>query len=215
VVHFDAALDLLSTLPDTPERAARELDLQTKLGPVVVALKGSGSPEAGDAYLRARELCQRIGETARLFPVLWGIWLVHSTQGDLEMARGLANELLALAGRLQDPALLLQAHHALWQTLIFRGEISSGLEHAERGITLYQPELHRSHALLYGGHDPGVCCLATGGIGSWLLGYVQQAVQKSREALVLAQELRHAHSIVMALNIAGSLHMLRRRVDDV
>ena len=107
-VHFNAALDLLGTLPETPERAMQELDLQTKRGPVVMALRGFGSAEAGKVYARARELCQRIGETAQLFPVLWGIWLVHSAQGDLEKARDMADELLFLARRAQDAALLVQ-----------------------------------------------------------------------------------------------------------
>jgi predicted ATPase len=208
-VHFNAALDLLGTLPETPERAMRELDLQTKRGPVVMALRGLGSAEAGKVYARARELCQRIGETAQLFPVLWGIWLVHSVQGDLEKARDLADELLVLARRTQEPALLLQAHHALWQTSVFRGEIVSGREHAERGAALYQPELHRSHARLYGGHDPGVCCRFLGATALWLLGYPDRALQKSREALALAQELHHLHTIATALTFMAMLHQLR------
>jgi predicted ATPase len=209
--HFNTALGLLFTLPDTHERAMQELDLQTKLGPVVMALKGHASPEAARVYARARELCQRLGETAQLFPVLWGSWFV-STGDDFETARDLAHELLALARRVRDPALLLEAHHALWMTLIFRGEIVSGREHAERGAALYQAELHRPHALLYGGHDPGVCCRFLGAPASWLLGYPEQAVQKIREALALAQELRHPHTTVMALTWAAILHQLRGEV---
>jgi predicted ATPase len=179
-----------------------------------MALRGLGSAEAGKVYARARELCQRIGETAQLFPVLWGIWLVHSVQGDLEKARELADELLVLARRVRDPALLLQAHHALWQTSVFRGEIVSGREHAEQGIALYQQELHRSDGILYGGHDPGVCCRLFVGMALWLLGYPEQAVQKIREALALAQELRHPHTTVMALTWAAMLHQHRGEAQE-
>jgi hypothetical protein len=38
-------LELLSTLPDTPERAQQELALQTALGPALTSVKGYGAPE--------------------------------------------------------------------------------------------------------------------------------------------------------------------------
>ena len=39
-----------------------------------MAAKGQGVPEVERAYTRARELCQQVGETPELFPVLWGLW---------------------------------------------------------------------------------------------------------------------------------------------
>jgi predicted ATPase len=45
----------------------------------------------------------------------------------------------------------------------------------------------------------------------WLLGYPDQALQRSQEALALAQELDHPFTLGFALNIAGSLfHQFRR-----
>jgi hypothetical protein len=32
-----------------------------------------GAPEVERAYTRAHELCQQVGETPELFPVLWGL----------------------------------------------------------------------------------------------------------------------------------------------
>ena len=31
-------------------------------------------------------------------------------------------------------------------------------EHAEQGMIIYAPQQHRSHAFIYAGHDPGMCC---------------------------------------------------------
>jgi len=194
-IHFNAAADLLSRLPDTPERAQQELDLDTKLGPILMALKGHASVDAEKVYQRARQLCQRIGETPQLFPVLWGLWHIHASRGDYRIALDLGEELLALARQLADPGLLLQAEHALWNTLIFGGEFVSGLEHARQGISLYDPELHRSHALLYGGHDPGECCRRHAATALWLLGYPDQAMETARAGLLLAQGLGHLHSL--------------------
>jgi predicted ATPase len=57
VSHITSALELLKTLPDTPERIQQELTLQITLGPSLQAIKGWGAPEVGKAYTRARELC--------------------------------------------------------------------------------------------------------------------------------------------------------------
>src|SRR5439155_20993292 len=66
IEHLTRGLDVLKTLPDTPERAQQELDLQTTLGPALMVTKGMGAPEVLHAYTRARELCQQVGETPQL-----------------------------------------------------------------------------------------------------------------------------------------------------
>ncbi len=65
---------------------------------------------------------------------------------------------MTLAQRAQDPALLLEAHHELWANLSSLGELTSARTHLEQGFALYDPQKHKHHAFLYGGHDPGVCC---------------------------------------------------------
>jgi hypothetical protein len=74
VSHLTTGLELLQTFPDTPARTQQELGLQRTLGYVFVAIKGSGAPEVGNTYTRARALGQQIGETPQLFPVLRGLW---------------------------------------------------------------------------------------------------------------------------------------------
>ena len=49
----------------------------------------------------------------------------------------------------------------------------------------------------------------------WHLGYPDQARKKSYEALTLAQELAHPHSLVFALGVAALLHQFRREVEVV
>ena len=57
--------------------------------------------------------------------------------------------------------------------------------HLEQAIAYYDPREHRTHAFLYGGHDPCVCCLSYAAQSLWMLGYPEQALQRGREALVL------------------------------
>ena len=94
ISHLTTALELLKTLPDTPERAQQELTLQIALGPALMATKGYAAPEVEKAYTRARELCQQVGETPQLFPVLWGLWAFYLVRAELQTARELGEQLL-------------------------------------------------------------------------------------------------------------------------
>ena len=91
-----------------------------------------------------------------------GWW--HRTERTRDTALERGRELLALAERLDDPALLLEGHHALWPVLVWLGKADAARRHLDRGMALYDKARHRSHAFVYGGHDPGVCCRK---VASW------------------------------------------------
>src|SRR5262249_52897843 len=116
---------------------------------------------------------------------------------------------LSLAQRHQDPALLLEAHMVMGVTLLQLGELTSGLEHLEHAIALYDPQQHRALTFLYG-EDPGMVCLSWAALTLWCLGYPHQALERMHEALLLAQE--HPFSLAFALQFAAMLHQLRREV---
>ena len=178
-------LALIQTLPDTPERARRELPLQVTLGMQLQIAQGFAAPEAERIYARAHVLCEHMQEAPRLFPVLWGLWMYYEVRGEPGKSRELAERLFTLAQRAQDPAQLLQARQALAITSLCLGDPAATREHMEQGVALYDPKRHSSHTYLYG-QDPGVGCLAFGAVALWLLGYPDQAVQRSREAIALA-----------------------------
>jgi hypothetical protein len=208
ISHLTRGLELLKTLPDTPERTQQELALQIALGAPVMITTGYGSPEVEKVYSRARELCGLIGETPQLFRVLWGLWTLYLTRGDCRIARDLGEQLLRLARNTQDPASLLEAHVAFGITLVFFGELTAARTHLEQGITLYDPQQHGSLALY--GQDPGAAGLSWAALALWLLGYPEQALQRMREALALARELTHPPSLAYVLCQAAVFHQLRR-----
>jgi TOMM system kinase/cyclase fusion protein len=209
ISHLTKALELLKSLPDTPEHAQQELALQTTLGPVFIATKGWAAPETGKVYTRARELCQQVGETPQLFPVLWGLNTFYIVRGELQTARELAEQFLGLAESQQNPAFLVQAYFALGLTLLALGELSSARKYLEQGSVVYDPQQHSSHAFLYG-HNPGMSCLSFGALTLWHLGYPDQALNRSQEAVTLAQRASHPFSLAYALNFATWLHQYRR-----
>lgn len=207
VSQLTKGLALLQTLPESPERAQRELALQLALGTPLIATKGFASPEVGKVYARARELCQQAGEEPRLSPVLWGLWVFYTARADHEAARELAEQCLRLAEKARDPDFLLEAHHALGVTLTGLAQFAPGLQHLDRVIGDYDPVRHGSIAFLYG-QDPKVVCLSQAAWVLWICGFPDQALKRNEEALTLARTLSHPYSLAAALSFGAMVHQL-------
>jgi predicted ATPase len=207
--HLTRGLDILQTLPDTDERTQQELALQTTLGPALIATKGYAAPEVAQVYTRAWELCRQVGETPQLFPVLWGLWYFYTLRAEFHMAREIEEQCLTLAQRVQDPALLLQAHFMPGTTSLHHGELVSAFASLEQAITLYDPQQHPTQAWLYG-EGTGVISQAYIGRPLWLLGYPDQALQRSHQAVLLAEEIAHPISLAFALAWAATVRQFRR-----
>jgi predicted ATPase len=209
ITHLTTALALLKTLPDTRERAQQELTLQVTLGTPLQATRSYASPEVKATYTRAWELCQQVGETRQLFRVLFGLRTFHHVGGEFRTARELGEQLLGLAQKEQDPALLAEAYRALGGTLFQLGEFNAARAHLEQGLTFYDSQRHHPHEFLYG-MEPGVFGLSFAAWVLWHLGYPDQAQQKSKVACTLAQELSYPYSLAAAWVFAAMLHQLRR-----
>src|SRR5262249_16609694 len=142
----------LETLPDTPDRARRELRLRMTLGVQLQVVRGYAAPEAEHIYDRACTLCEQLQEAPSLFRVLWGLWMFYLLRPDLGKGRELAEGLFTLA---QDPAQTLQAHEALVVTFLHLGDPAVTREHMKQGMALYDLKRHSSLTDLYG-QDPAV-----------------------------------------------------------
>jgi class 3 adenylate cyclase/tetratricopeptide (TPR) repeat protein len=210
-IHLTAALRLLDTLPDTPERAAQELRVQLTLGPALKITKGYGSVEVEQVYIRARALCQEVGETPQLFLVLWGLSAFYRNRGDLRTSHEVATQCLTLAERVQSPVFLCGAHLTLGLTLFILGELSAAQRHFEQAVAPYDPHQYESHAFLYE-QDPRVTSLSALALGLYALGYPAQALAKSHEALARAREQPRPRGLAFAEVMAARFHQLRQDV---
>jgi class 3 adenylate cyclase/predicted ATPase len=208
VTHLTKGLEVLKALLDTPERIQQELTLQLALRDALVVVNGYTAPEVEKTVLRARELCQQIGETPQLFPVLFRLWIFYINRGELQTARELAEQLMRLARSVQDQYLLSMAHMALGCTLHWLGEVVSARTLLEQAIELYDPQTHPRPTVNTA--DPRVDCLFYVAWTLWLLGYPDQALERSHEALALAERLSHPFSLAYALGIAARFHSIRR-----
>jgi predicted ATPase/class 3 adenylate cyclase len=207
--HLSTGIELLTTLPDTPERTQHALTLHIALGAALQMTKGQAAPEVEHAYTRARVLCQQVGETPELVPVLFGLWRFYNIQQQFHTARELGETLLRLAQHTHDPALTVLAHYALGWTRLCLGALPTARQHLEKAITHYTPDQRHAPAFRMG-QDPGVACGAFVAMALWLLGYPEQALAHLNHALALAHELSHPISLAFARCLAATVYQLRQ-----
>jgi class 3 adenylate cyclase/predicted ATPase len=197
--HFRQALALNEKLPPDVGRSRTELAILSQLGPALMSVHGWSAPEVGVVFERAEDLARQLENSVDLAPPLAGLWLFHTARGQFSRASEITNELFNVARTLDDPDILLQAHHCAWPIRWFRGEIGDAKAHTDAGLNLYDEDRHARHRFLYLGHDPAVCALSIKSILQWLLGYPTQGAQLERDAIDLARRLQHAPSLAHAL----------------
>jgi predicted ATPase len=190
ISHLHQGLALLQTLPETPERTRREVDMLIALGVSLNATQGQAAPEVGQTYTRARQLCQHLGNPHQLFPVLRGLWTYHLVRAEMQTAHALGEQLLTLAQQRQDSTMLLAAHLAVGATWFWLGAVAAAHTHCAQGISSYD----------------------VGALGLWSLGYPDQGLARNEEVVTLAQQHADPHSLSFALNRAAMFHQLRLEV---
>ena len=208
IAHLERGLGLLHSLPESPVRNGREIELQLALGLCLYTAKGA--VEAKPPYTRAHELAEESGEPQQRFEALYGVWQSTNTSGGSAAASPLSDRLLRMAELEGDDGLRLQAHHSGWTTWGVAGDPAKAREHADVGRLLYDPEKHASHRLVYGGHDPGVCAGCHSARAEWLLGYPEKALANAAESLVLAERIAHPFTLGVALCSCSVVYLNRR-----
>ena len=208
IAHFERGLSLLHSLPESPIRNGREIELQLALGLCLFTAKGAVA--AKPPYLRAHELAESSGEPQQRFEALYGVWQSTFSSGGIAASSPLSERLLRMAEREGDDGLRLQAHHSGWSTWAYAGDPAKTRQHADIGRLLYDPEKHASHRLVYGGHDPGVCAGYVGAQVEWLLGYPEKARASIAAALALAERIAHPFTLGLVLTYSSVVYLNRR-----
>jgi class 3 adenylate cyclase/tetratricopeptide (TPR) repeat protein/ABC-type lipoprotein export system ATPase subunit len=207
--HFHKALDLLKDLPQGPERDALELELLIARGVPLLAIKGYASDDMGENYRRARDLSQEHSGSLHQFRAIRGLWVFHLVRGQLTNARGLAENLLALATRAQRSDLLVEAHRDLGTTYFYLGRFEEARTHLLAAKSLDDPNQHRSQALRYG-QEPGITARTYLARTLWILGEVEPVDTLALEAIGMARKLEHPYTLVFTLVFLSWLYSTMR-----
>jgi class 3 adenylate cyclase/tetratricopeptide (TPR) repeat protein len=211
--HLEAALDLLGRQPRSAERDRRELVLQTRLGPVLVATKGHAAPAAARAYARAEALCENVGDVPERLVALHGLASVYIEQGRLPRAARLAQELLDRGARAGDEALVMEARRLLGEIRFWHGEPYRAKPHLDDVLRVYDAERHRGHALRYG-DDPSVVAQGYLAVGAWISGRADEAERRAESLVEFARGCGHPYSLGLALLLAAWVRQLRREPEQ-
>lgn len=207
--HLTRAIELLKTLPASPEQVQRELILYSTLGLPLMHLKGFDALETVRAFGRARELCRQFPQSPHVFPILMGLFRFYHARGERPVTDELVEELLTLAKQADDPALLLMAHQAGGYALWHRGNLDAARHHFEHALSCYRPEEQHS-LLLRHGEDHGLLTQLFLALALWTCGYAEQGLQRERTALAGAREVKHPFMLAgMLLSVAAG-HVLRQ-----
>jgi predicted ATPase len=198
VAHLTAALHLLARSPDSQDGSSRELELQLLLGGALHATKGWASAEMGKAYARARELCLRLGETSKLLPALYGLFIFHHNSAGIRDGYQVAEELLKLAES-DEAAFGPLAHRCAGVSLLFQAKFEPARVHLDQVVSQYDSIKHRLPMLVP--HDARV---AGRNFLSWVLlleGYANQALSQSKTAFDDACRLAHSYTLAFGLHM--------------
>src|SRR6516165_10748349 len=130
-------LALVANLPEGVTRMHHELDLQIALGKAMIATKGYAAPEVGEAFNRARSLCEQLDRPRQLVTVLHGQWVRVLLAGDLTLARSRAEELLTLGTERDDSVWTVMGCRISGVTCFWLGEWIAARDYLERGLLLY------------------------------------------------------------------------------
>ncbi len=204
VGHLTRGLDLLRETAATPIRLSQELALQTALGAPLQAHKGQAAPEPARAFRRARELCERLGDTGQLSTILHGLHAYHIVRGELRAAKDLALECHRFARQDEDGVQLAAAHFELGCVDFHMAKLTSARGNFETAVDLHDPS-PRAPRVLPGGVDLGVFAKSYLSHVLWYLGYPDRALDLSRAASADAEASGHHFSQALAAAYATML----------
>src|SRR5262245_5649889 len=201
-------LKLITKSSPSDGQVDQEIRLQNTLGAASMALKGYSAPEVENAFSRARELCLRVKDSPQIFRVLRGLGGFYCNRAKLDTALELGNQLLRMAQDQQSDSQMVEALSLQGLVLFFMGEFDSALTVFNRAKTLIERQALKIQAIPYTIHIE-VLCLAAGGEVLWKLGYPDQALNSSDQAISVAQQTSHQFSIAYSLIWSGGLHARR------
>jgi class 3 adenylate cyclase/tetratricopeptide (TPR) repeat protein len=131
------AINLLATLPTSPDRDLLELGLQTTLGALLIG-KSVGAPEREAPLRRAYELCGRVTDSRAVLSALFQIFQQYIQQLRLSEARVVAERAAGLSVTIEDPVLESGAWHNLGEAHFWPGDLLPARAQFERALALYE-----------------------------------------------------------------------------
>ncbi|MER8766769.1 adenylate/guanylate cyclase domain-containing protein [Mesorhizobium sp. M0968] len=208
IAHLRSGLASLASLPIDELHAQLELSLQLALGGPLLATKGFASNEAEAVYQRAQQLSRELGNDADLFTAIRGLGYVYHVRANFREVPQLIDEAIALARRIGDPAVLVEAYYFAGAPTFHLGTFQAARDWIQQSMEVGDYR-GRFHSEVYG-INLGVFSRSYIGHCDWHLGFPDRALQTAKEGLAIARELAHPFSLAIALDYLAMMHQFRR-----
>jgi tetratricopeptide (TPR) repeat protein len=206
--HLTTALKVLERLPEEVERWSQEIALQSMLAAAQVAAQGWSAVEAETAFLRARELAERIDHKDELGWALFRLGSLYEVRGEYERSEALLEAALGLSARTSIAGLLTDSHARLACSLFHQGVFERALEHAEQGLAAYDGAYFNAVTAAYG-DNAGAACHSWAALSLWFLGCPDRARERAKEAVALTDDPSRRHGYANALAQAATVEQCR------
>jgi class 3 adenylate cyclase/tetratricopeptide (TPR) repeat protein len=199
------ALEMLSLIPESPERDLRELRLTERVLLGLWMIRGPSSNDTMGAMQRATALAEKGGELASLviLMVTAGMSALFAS-GDMTALLTLADQALELAVREGGPGSLLFAHSFQMQVRLFRSDLAGAEKH-------FAAEMERAddHTVRRNYGTLLVQDLGWGAMNAWLRGLPDLARQRFAEMIAITSA-NNPYELAMSQLLAADLQFALR-----
>ncbi|HLG47858.1 MAG TPA: AAA family ATPase [Reyranella sp.] len=197
---YQAGLAALLALPESPERDANELVLQSGLADALRITRGFSAQQTRNATARASALADKLGDRRQQFVQMWGSWSAVSSAGDYVLASDVAARFHQLALRHGDTGDLAHAHMMLMTSKYRTGQLAEAERYFKEGERHFAAPAFQSR--------PGVIAQTHGNASlmAWIMGDDAAARARMDHALAIARQndspFDRAYAEYMAANLA-------------
>ena len=202
IAHRQKAVVLADSSTGPSAIGIKRLRLQVELASALMVMKGYVAPETVNAFMRARDFADGVGDCVERQTLYYGLWLIGIIRGELNPMREAAEMLLrAVKHRPQLPE-SADPYMAYGLTHFFEGRFKEARTHQERAYALSSVATSGS-ALTYN-TVAGICTFAYPLSALGELGLADQVIEQSFARAEAGKNIAtkvYVHSL--ALRIVG------------
>ena len=200
LAHLERGLEFVGEITEPANRAKQELQLQSTLGVVHFAVTSYASPQAAEAFERARDLFVDVDDVDLLVAVLYGIGAYETMKGDVTRGHATFASLADEVARSGNARYEVYSESMQTWSHFNRGHFSECANHGERVLELYDQDFWDQPGPRLSAADPKVISECFRAAALWSLGHPDKAVQAGEDVLSHARSLPDKYSLVYALS---------------
>lgn len=150
LIQLTRGLELLRSLPETPERSHQEIGFLIALGVSLVHSRGHADDRVLETYTQAHNLCRETADSTHLYDALLGLRRFTLTRGQTQKALQYSQQMLELGIKHDDFVEQARAYMMLNETLYYMADFMPILEYNRRGLDLSRDQDPYTHIRQFG-----------------------------------------------------------------